>query len=237
MDQSETVGHADSTTPPDAAALPSLPVRVMNVFIAPGELMAGLKDKPAWAGALVVGAILVVLSAVLLPAEIFEATMRQAILESGGPAPDNLETLARIGRVVGIVGGGVFLLIFAAGTAGVVTLIFRFMLGDGGTYRQYLAVLAHAFLIAAVGGLAVLPLRISAQDASMMLSIGTLMPFLQEGYLARSLGFLDLFGLWAWAVVGIGIAALEPKRAVGGAIAIVMVIPIAMAFIFGIFGG
>ncbi len=130
-----------------------------------------------------------------------------------------------------------FWFVISAAMAGLLLLIFSFGLGDRGKYKQYLAVLAHAFLIAAVGGLAVLPLRISAQDASMMLSIGTLMPFLQEGYLARSLGFLDLFGLWAWAVVGIGIAALEPKRAVGGAIAIVMVIPIAMAFIFGIFGG
>ena len=63
------------------------------------------------------------------------------------------------------------------------------------------------------------------------------MPFFEEGYFARVLGFVDLFGLWSWAVVGIGVAALEPKRTVGGAIGIVMVIPIALAMIFGIFGG
>ena len=71
----------------------------------------------------------------------------------------------------------------------------------------------------------------------MMLSVGTLMPFLEDGYFARVLRFVDLFGLWSWAVVGIGVAELEPKRTVGGAIAIVMVIPIAMALILGIFGG
>lgn len=237
MDQSEAMDHADSATPAEAAELPSLPTRVLNVFFMPGELMAGLKDKPAWAGALVFGAVLSVLSAVLLPAEIFEATMRQAMLERGGTVPDDLETMARIGRVVGVVGAAVFWLIFAAVMAGLVTLIFAFILGDGGSYRQYLAVLAHALLISAVGALATLPLRISAQDASMMLSIGTFMPFLEEGYFVRVVNLLDLFGLWSWAIVGIGVAALEPKRGVGTAIAIVMVIPVAMALIFGIFGG
>ncbi len=237
MDQPETVDQADPENTPEAPALPSLPARMLNVFFSPGEVMAGLKDNPAWVGALVFGAALVVLSGVLIPAEIFEATMRQQILERGGPAPDNIDTMARIGRVVGIVGGAVFWFVISAAMAGLLTLIFAFILGDRGKYKQYLAVLAHAFLISAVGTLAVVPLRIAAQDASVLLSVGTFMPFLEEGYFARVLGFVDLFGLWSWAVVGIGVAALEPKRTVGGAIGIVMVIPIALAMIFGIFGG
>ncbi len=237
MDQSETMDHADSVSPLEASELPSLPTRVLNVFFSPGELMAGLKDKPAWAGALVVGAILTVLSAILLPAEIFEAAMRQSILERGGPAPDNLETMARFIRIGGMVGGGVFWFVMSAAMAGLLTLIFSFFLGDRGSYKQYLAVLAHAFLISAVGTLAVLPLRIAAQDASMLLSVGTLMPFLEDGYPMRVLRLLDLFGLWAWAVVGIGVAVMEPKRTVGSAIVIVMFIPVTMALVFGIFGG
>ncbi len=237
MDQFETMDSADPVDPPEAPELPSLPTRVLNVFFMPGELMDGLKDKPAWAGALVIGATLTVLSAIFLPAEILEATMRQAILERGGPTPDNIETMVRIGRVVGTVGGGVFWFANAAAMAGLLTLIFSFILGDRGRYKQYLAVLAHAFLISALGALAVIPLRIAAQDASVLLSVGTLMPFLEDGYPARVLGLLDLFGLWSWAVVGIGVAALEPKRTVGSAIAIVIVIPIGMAMIFGIFGG
>lgn len=237
MDQSEATDHADPLSSLDSPELPSLPTRVLNVFFAPGEVMTGLQEKPVWVGALVVGAILTVLSTVLLPAEIFEATMRQSILERGAPVPDNLETMARIMHIGGTVGGGVFWFVISAGMAGLLTLIFAFLLGDRGSYKQYLAVLAHGFLISAVGALFLLPLRIGAQDASMLLSVGTLMPFLEDGYFARVLAFLDLFGLWSWAVVGIGVAALEPKRTVGSAITIVMVIPIAVALIFGIFGG
>ena len=237
MDQPETVDQSDPENTPEAPQLPSLPIRMLNVFFSPGEVMAGLKDNPAWVGALVLGAALTVLSAVLLPAEILEATMRQQILERGGPAPDNIEAMARIFRIGGAVAGAVFWFVISAAMAGLLTLIFSFILGDRGKYKQYLAVLAHAFLISAVGALVVLPLRIAAQDASMLLSVGTFMPFLEEGYIARALGFVDLFGLWSWAVVGIGVAALEPKRTVGGAIGIVMVIPIALAMIFGIFGG
>ncbi|MCH7563048.1 MAG: YIP1 family protein [Gemmatimonadetes bacterium] len=236
MDQPETADRADPESTPEAPKLPSLPTRALNVFFSPGEVMAGLKDNPAWVGALVVGAALTVSGAVLLPAEILEATMRQQIIERGGSA-DNIETMARIGRIVGIGGAAVFWFVMSAAMAGLLTLIFAFILGDRGRYKQYLAVLAHAFLISAVGVLAVLPLKIAAQDASLLLSVGTFLPFLEEGYFARVLGFVDLFGLWSWAVVGIGVAALEPKRTVGGAVGIVMVIPIALAMIFGIFGG
>ena len=103
MDQPETVDQADPESTPEVPKLPSLPTRVLNVFFSPGEVMAGLKDNPAWVGALVLGAALTVSGAVLLPAEILEATMRQQILESGGSA-DNIETMARIGRIVGIGG-------------------------------------------------------------------------------------------------------------------------------------
>lgn len=237
MDQPETMDGVDPVSESEVPQLPSLPIRALNMFFAPGEVMSGLKDRPAWAGALVLGAVVVALSNVLLPAEIYIATMREAILQGGGSAPDNLETIAGWIRIGGAAGGFVFWAIIAAVMAGLLTLIFAFILGDRGTYRQYLAVLAHAFLISAVGALAVLPLRIAAQDASMLLSVGTFMPFLEDGYPARVLRLLDLFGLWSWAVVGIGVAALEPKRTVGVAIAIVMVFPVAIALIFGIFGG
>ncbi|GMR13187.1 MAG: hypothetical protein BMS9Abin29_1389 [Gemmatimonadota bacterium] len=237
MNQPEAMNGVDPVDESEAPQLPSLPVRALNVFFAPSDLMAGLRSHPAWVGAVALGSILTVLSAILLPTEIFEVSMRQRLLESGGEVPDNLERMAGFFRIGGAVAGFVFWWVIAAIMAGLVTLIFSFGLGDRGTYRQYLAVLAHAFLISAVGALAVLPLRISAQDASMLLSVGTFMPFLEDGYPARALRLLDLFGLWSWAVVGIGVAVLEPKRTVGSAIAIVMAIPVAMALIFGIFGG
>ena len=237
MDHPEPVGQAEPMIEPETPELPSLPLRTLNVFISPGELMTGLKDQPVWVGALLLGAALLVLGTILLPLEIFEATMRRTMLEGGGQVPDSLETIAKFARIGGAVAAAVFWFVVSAAMAGLLTLIFAFGLGDGATYKQYLAVLAHAFMISAVGTLVVLPLRISAEDAQLLMSVGTFMPFLDDGYFARVLGFLDLFGLWAWAVVGIGVAALEPKRTVGSAIAIVMVIPVAMAMIFGIFGG
>ena len=43
-------------------ALPGLHVRLMQVFFSPGELAEGLVRRPAWAGALFVSALLVVLA-------------------------------------------------------------------------------------------------------------------------------------------------------------------------------
>ena len=132
MDQPEMVDQADPENTPEAPQLPSLPTRMLSVFFSPGEVMAGLKDNPAWVGALVIGATLTVLSAVLIPAELLEATMRQQILESGGSA-DNIETMARIGRIVGIGSAAVLWFVISAAMAGLLTLIFAFILGDRGS--------------------------------------------------------------------------------------------------------
>lgn len=221
----------DETAVPE---LPPLSARVLNVFIAPSQAMAPLRENPAWVGAAALGSLLVLLSNVLIPTEIFAEAMRQAVLERGGPAPRGLESGAALFHYGGAIVGAVIWWVAVAIMAGLVTLVFAFLLGDEGTYRRYLAVVAHAFVISAVGALVLVPLRISAGDASLLLSVGTLLPFLEEGYLARVLGALDLFGLWTWVVVGIGVVTIEPKRKVGGAIAVALVFPVALALVIGL---
>jgi hypothetical protein len=75
-------------------------------------------------------------------------------------------------RVGGAVAAFVFWAIMLAVFAGVVTVFLAFLLGHEGTYRQYLAVVAHAHLISATSGILLLPLRIAAEDAQLLLSLG-----------------------------------------------------------------
>ena len=121
--------------------------------------------------------------------------------------------------------------------AGVVTVFLAFLLGHEGTYRQYLAVVAHAHLISATSGVLLLPLRIAAEDTQLLLSLGAFARFLEAGYVLRFLSFLDLFGLWAWLLVGLGAARIGPKESWVGGTVIVMLIPLTMAAVIAIFTG
>ena len=53
----------------------------------------------------------------------------------------------------------------------------------------------------------------------------------------RFLSFLDLFGLWAWLLVGLGAARIGPKESWVGGTVIVMLIPLTMAAVIAIFTG
>ena len=121
--------------------------------------------------------------------------------------------------------------------AGVVTVFLAFLLGHEGTYRQYLAVVAHAHLISATSGILLLPLRIAAEDAQLLLSLGAFARFLEAGYVLRFLSFLDLFGLWAWLLVGLGAARIGRKESWVGGTVIVMLIPLTMAAVIAILTG
>ena len=174
---------------------------------------------------------------VLIPPELTIATLRERMLERGQIFPpglaDQMETIRFGGSVAAFVLWAIMLTVFA----GVVTVFFAFLLGHEGTYRQYLAVVAHAHLISATSGVLLAPLRIAAEDARLLLSIGAFATFLEAGYVLRFLSFLDLFGLWAWLLVGLGAARIGRRESWAGSAACVLLIPITMAAVIAIFTG
>ena len=82
-----------------------------------------------------------------------------------------------------------------------------------------------------------LPLRLSQGDPSVTLSLGTFAFFLEEGYPLRVLKMLDLFSLWSYAVMAIGVTKIDPKRGLGLAFGFFSLFAIGSALLFGIFGG
>ena len=87
---------------------------------------------------------------------------------------------------------------------------------------QYLSVLSHAWLIPALVGLALVPLRISQGDPQLTLNVGTFFFFLPEGYLLRFLSLLDLSQIWAFLVVAQGAHAIDSRRSFGSAAAVLL---------------
>lgn len=215
----------------------SLPTRLMKVFFSPGEVFEYTKKNPVWFGALGVGAVLIALSMILIPAEIWVQGMREQAARQGGEMPGFMTSAGPVFRLVSALSGvvGTFLMTFII--AGVVTLFFAFLMGDEGKYKQYLSVQSHALIIGAVGSLLLVPLRIVQEDPSLTLNLGTFLPFLEEGYAFRVLKLIDLFGIWGSVVAAVGVTKIDPRRGMGVALTFFLALAVGMALLFGIFGG
>ena len=106
----------------------------------------------------------------------------------------------------------------------VLFFVFATLLGDKGRFRQYLSVVVHALVISSIGALIQVPLKRSAGDMELVLSLGTFAPFLEEGFLLSFLSAIGLFGIWCARLMAIGITRIQPTRSWGGAFSIVMVL-------------
>lgn len=211
---------------PEPRGLPSLAARLIQVVVSPGKLMTALKEEPRWAGALVLGAVLVLVAAALIPGDIWAESFRQTMLEAGGEVPVIPEgiDMGQIQRVLAPIAGVIFWFIFAFFVAAVATVIFAFLLGDQGTFRQYLSVTSHALLISALGGVLILPLRIAQRSPQVTLNLGLFTPFLERGYLLNFLTTLDIFLLWSYVIIGLGIHVMDRRRSWAGAAGVLLVL-------------
>jgi len=214
-----------------------LPVRLVKVFFSPGEVFQSLRGNPSWAAVLALGAVLVAVSVLLIPGEIWVQMMREQAAQRGQEIPPFMSSAGPIFRLASVASGVIFWFIWAFILAGITTFVFAFLFGDEGRYRQYLSVVSHGLFIGAVGSLLLVPLRIAQGDPSLTLNLGTFLPFLEEGYAFRVLKLLDLFGLWGYAVMAIGVSKIDPRRGFALALSFFWAFAVAFALLFGIFGG
>lgn len=227
----ETEGGAREAAPP----LPSLPVRLLHAVVSPGRMADAVAAHPRWIGALLVCAVLFALSQALIPMELLEEMQRRIALRSGRPAPAIPEAARTVIRVVSIVAPAVGFILMSFVGAAVNTFIFAFVLGDEGTYRQYLAVGVHAAVIPAAAQVLLAPARIAAEDPQLTINLGTFLVFLPDGFVSNVLRVADVSQIWSSLVLAMGIHAIDRRRSFGSAAAIQLGIFLVIALAFGWF--
>ena len=121
-------------------------------------------------------------------------------------------------------------LVFALIFAGFYTLVFAFILGDDGRFKQYLAVLAHSWFIAALFGLLLTPLRLSPGDPQFTLNVASFF-FLPDGYLLKVFRALDLAQIWSMLVFAQGAHAIDKRRSFGSAAAIALTVMLGITLV------
>lgn len=231
----------DVSTDPGASAeaeSPTLPPfwkRALDTFFSPGVMAEAVATRPTWLVPLLVGGLLVALQTYLIPADVWEAAFRQNMLAQGRDMPEGFAMSGNVLRISSVIGGALAWFVMTFLLAGIVTLIFAFFLGDEGRYRQYLSVMAHAWLIPASLGLLLVPLRIAQGNPQLNLSLATFLYFLEPGYLKGVLTVLDLTQLWGWAVVAQGVHTIDRRRSFGSAFAVLFGIVLVIALVMGRF--
>lgn len=237
IDEHETdpVDHDEIHPEREESSLPGLPARLVAVFVSPGRLMEQLAEEPRWLGALVVSALLIGLSVTLIPAEVFLEVQRQAALERGVEFPAMGDNAIQFMRVVIPVTTVLSSVIFSFVFAGLYTVIFAFVLGDEGHFRQYLAAVAHAWFIASLFSLLLTPLRISTGDPQFTLNLASFLFFMPDGYFLNVFRVLDLSQIWSTLVIAQGAHAIDKRRTFGSAATILLMILVAVALVLGRF--
>lgn len=204
----------------DAPPLPAWPTRLLLVLVSPVALFERLRERPQALVALLLGGALAALSNLVIPGDIWQEVVREQLLAADQPLPDDMGVAGRIGQVAAVFGAFVAWPLMGLITAGVYALLFRFGLGYTGQFRQYLSVTAYALLVPAMGALVLAPLRILVRDPQFSLSLATLLPMGTEGFIPTFLGFLDLFNLWAYILIGAGVAVISRKEEIGPSVGV-----------------
>lgn len=234
-DEYANTHSAPGAQPSEPPPRPPFIHRLWTVFVQPGELHGALALNPAWFPmALFVATVVAAAGALIIPVELYQEMVLQGMREGA----DSAEAVAAFERIPPIVfralvlGFGFLAFLLMPILFSVVTyVIFVFIRGDDATFKQHLAVVAHSGVITAVSAILNAFVNARTGDITGQLSVGTFFPFLPEGYVAEFLGALDLFSLWAAVNVGIGMAAVDPRRSAGSSAGILVGLIVVIALI------
>jgi len=199
----------------------SLGQRFIGMLFSPKATYASVVSYPRWLGMALISTYLAVFAQFAFTST---ETGRQAALDQQIEMTERFtrvtpEMEARmrqsmespVQRAIPLVAGPIFGILFTAAIAGVLFGVFAVM-GGTASFKQVMAVVAHAGVVSGVVQLLLLPLWFLKGSMSSVTNLGALWPGDEKSFVARFLGSLDLVWLWYLFVLAIGLAVLYRRR-------------------------
>lgn len=198
--------------------------RIVDTFFSPGALFRRFGARPPWVDVMILSVALGALAFALIPLDVWVATTEEAMRRQGGNAPAmDPEQVAGMQRVFGLIGAVIMPWIMLVIQAGLMVLLFTVILGGRATFRQYVSVVAHASLIGALGTLASLPIMIQKESMQAGITLGALVGGMDhDSFVYQFLNGFNVFYVWQFVVMGIGVAALNRKIGAGTAVGVLL---------------
>jgi hypothetical protein len=215
----------DTLSPPSgigAAAPRSLAARIVGVVLSPGDTYRSIVAHPRVLGVLALttivmaAAVFAFLSTQIGQDASFDQQM-QVMDSLRINLPDEVydQMEASAGRARYFAAGSilVFAPVVAAIVAGVILLVFNVALGGDATYKQALAIVAHSQVLLVIQQMFVLPLNYARETMASATTLAVFVPMLDPAnFLARFLGWIDLFRIWWLVSLAIGVAVLYKRK-------------------------
>lgn len=224
--------------------IPSLPVRIVQVFVSPAALFDALRRQPAWMGATLaligLSIALQFLTPVIVPEEILRraAEARIADFIPAGADPEVLEqqvdaaVTPGVGAVVGTIIGTPIVLSLIAG---LFLIAFNVILGGEASFKQLLSAAAHAMYIGTAGGVVSIGLMAVGAEIT-TLSPGLFLPEM-EGFIGRFLNGINIFSVWTCGVLGVAVSRFYPGRSVAAGTTYLLVLYLVFVAAIAVFSG
>jgi hypothetical protein len=218
----DTLTHTTATTPPMG-----LLARTVGVLTAPRATYASVAAHPRALGVLLLGVgIVTALNFAFMSTDVGQQALLDQQYQSMEQFADMFNTRipdeayremeAGIGNARYWSSAATLLgtPLIVAVIAGLLIVVFNFVMGGEATYRQVYAISSHAGVIFAVGALFATPLNYATEVmATSRANLGLLVPFLPDtSFAARLLGFIDLFWVWWLVSLAIGMGVLYKKK-------------------------
>lgn len=197
--------------------------RLIGVIFSPRATFERIVALPRWFGALaiIVAAIALGQFALLSTESGQQAMIDQQVRRTeqwGGTVTDEqyaaFERMAPYGRYFAVTAVAIFVPVVTFAVSGVLLGVFNALLGGNASYKQVLAVNTHSGATNLIGLLFTLPLNYLRESMSSPTNLGVFaQAFLDDtNIVARFLGTIDVFIIWAVLVNAIGLAVLYKRR-------------------------
>lgn len=241
------------TTPTDPGAAPApkgLVARVIGIIVAPRETFASVVAHPRWLGML---ALTVLVGIAAVSGLMMTERGRQAALdaqvaqmENFGVTVDdqmyrNMERQMAIAPYTAAAGVLVSVPLMYLIVAGILFVVFNAVMGGSATFRQLFTVVVHVGPVGLLHQLFTVPVSIARGTMGSVSHLGMLVPMLDEKSLvARFLGSIDVFYIWQFLVLAIGLGVLYRRRTQPIATTLLVIyggIALIVAFVMSRLGG
>lgn len=206
------------------AEQPGLLKRLLWVFTSPGKLMASLAERPKVLLTLILAAIPIDLL-YFLRMPLYKDFLRNTLIQQSQGSymqslgvemtPEMIEAQLPMQVTLGLITTPVGIIIMMLLTALICFAIFRIMGGEG-KYKAYLSVVSHASVITVLYTLLLIPISYITGSLNLtppVTSLATLVAKDAVGpVIFGILSSLDLFSIWYYVVIAIGMAAVSKLK-------------------------
>ena len=196
--------------------------RFIGIITAPKDTFASVVASPKWLGMLAATTLIVAFFTAL---PLTTEAGRQAAIDQqvqqmqsfGMTVNDQMyEQIQKgAGRMPYTTGGAilVFSPLMAVVFAGLLFVVFNVALGGEASFKQVFAIFAHAGVISAISAIFSGVVNYFRAGTGSVANLGALLPMLPEkSFLAGFLGTVDVFLIWYFVVLAMGLAVLYRRR-------------------------